>query len=137
MTKSARFFRMLWRINAILFFLAFAALVIFVGGYWLLESIHSAQKTSEPAAHVKTPQNVQLEFGDFADLKPPYVRLDLITRDSERGSFSSGGSSQTRNILLIETTTGAVHWLLPDHDHVIEEHWLDDRRTSIAPMCSS
>lgn len=46
------------------------------------------------------------------------MRADLSTERGGKG-FSSGGYSETRNILFIEPDQKEARWLLPDNDHVV------------------
>ena len=48
------------------------------------------------------------------------MRADLTTH-GESGKFSSGGYSETRNILFIDPDQKNARWLLPDNDNVIEQ----------------
>jgi hypothetical protein len=48
------------------------------------------------------------------------MRADLRLHEYG-GGFSSGGYSETRNILFIDPAAKEPHWLLPDDDHVITE----------------
>jgi hypothetical protein len=49
------------------------------------------------------------------------MRAELLLHEYG-GGFSSGGYSETRNILFIDPVADAPRWLLPDDDHVITEH---------------
>ena len=48
------------------------------------------------------------------------MRADLSLDRGGKG-FSSGGSSETRNILFIEPDQKEAHWLLPDNDHIVSD----------------
>ena len=48
------------------------------------------------------------------------MRAELVAHRAGAG-FSSGGSSETRNILFITPGDATGRWLLPDHRHVIAE----------------
>jgi len=48
------------------------------------------------------------------------MRADLSLNRGGAG-FSSGGYTETRNILFIEPGQKAARWLLPDNDHVISD----------------
>lgn len=120
MTKTTRFFRILGRTNAILFFLAFATLAVTVAVLQINELIPRTPPPQEAPPPAKTADNVRLEFGSTVELGLPFTAIELNARDSFRGkSFSSGESVEKRNYLLIDQTSGASHWLLPDHNHVI------------------
>jgi hypothetical protein len=49
------------------------------------------------------------------------MRAHLVVYRASAG-FSSGGYSETRNILFITPGEATTRWLLPDHNHVISEH---------------
>lgn len=125
MTKSTRFFRILGRINTVCFFLAFATLAAVFASWEVGELMRSARRAPAPPPPVKTTENVRLEFGPTVDLGPSFTGVELLAHDASTGktlrsgSFSSGESVEKRNYLLIEATSGASHWLLPDHNHTI------------------
>ena len=49
------------------------------------------------------------------------LRAELYAPGGENKGFSSGGGSQTRNLLFIDPSQNTAHWLLPDNQHVIVE----------------
>jgi hypothetical protein len=49
------------------------------------------------------------------------MRADLFLDRGGKG-FSSGGYSETRNILFIEPDQKEAHWLLPDNDHILSDN---------------
>jgi hypothetical protein len=62
----------------------------------------------------------KLTLRGFESVRDTDVLRASLADDS--GGFSSGGY-RTRNVLFLEAT-GKAWWLLPDDDHVIEEHFV-------------
>jgi hypothetical protein len=59
-----------------------------------------------------------------AELIPGTTVLRADLHLDREGGFSSGGKGsyfETRNILFIDPSDKAAHWLLPDNDHVVVE----------------
>jgi hypothetical protein len=126
MTRSQRFFRYLWRVNAVLIFIAAAAIAsgaaaLFVG---YLGGLVAGNREPEPGLLVAGPQPDPGLVLTGADLLPgtQVVRASLVVYRAGGGfSSSSGGYSDTRNLLFIEAGDKTARWLLTDHQHVITE----------------
>jgi hypothetical protein len=121
--RTQKFFRYLWRIDAILIFLAAGAITIGVGALIFEEfggraAMHRNAEAGVPVAAEGRPD---LTLG-HAELVPgsTVLRADLFVSRGGAG-FSSGGYNESRNILFIDPTKKEAHWLLPDNDHVIAE----------------
>jgi hypothetical protein len=125
MTKSAKFFRWVWRLDAILIFVAAGAITFGVGALLVTElGARSAWRQDAVAGPVvATGEGASdLVLGRASVVQGTnMMRAELVVYRPGAG-FSSGGYSETRNILLIEPGDAAARWLLPDHDHVIAEH---------------
>ena len=121
--KAQRFFRYVWRIDAILILLIACLGVLGVGALAVeefgtrMETRHNAQVGVQVASQ---PQ-ADLTLG-HAESVPgsPVLRADLSTH-GEPGKFSSGGYNETRNILFIDPDQKNARWLLPDNEHVVEQ----------------
>ena len=121
--KAQRFFRYLWRVDAVLILLATGAITFGIGALLIDEFGGRAamRRNAEGGVPVATQPRPDLSLG-HAEAVPgaTVLRADLFVREDGRG-FSSGGYNETRNILFIDPAERAAHWLLPDSDHVIAE----------------
>ena len=124
MRNSQRFFRYLWRINAVLILLAAGAITFGVVTLLVGEFGARVARNREAAAGiavVAADSNAHLSLGSVAVVAGSDVmRADLSLNRGGAG-FSSGGYTETRNILFIEPGQKAAHWLLPDNDHIISD----------------
>jgi hypothetical protein len=124
MSKSQKFFRYLWRVNAVLILVAAGAVTLGVGGLLAAQfgTRSAIRREAELGPAVAGPQaDPRLVLGQASRVPGSQVlRAQLILSRAE-GSFSSGGYSEVRNILFIEPGDVTARWLLPDNDHVIAE----------------
>jgi hypothetical protein len=122
--RAQRFFRYLWRIDAILILVAAGAITFGVGTLLLEEFGGKAamRRNAEAGVAVAAEPRLDLSLG-HAEAIPgsPVLRADLFVSQGGKG-FSSSGYNETRNLLFIDPRQGTAHWLLPDNDHVIAEH---------------
>ena len=125
MSKSARFFRWVWRLNAILIFVAAGAITFGVGVLLVTElGARSAWRQEATAGPVVAAggDDSNLVLGRASVVQgTTMMRAELVVYRSGKG-FSSGGYSEIRNILFIEPGDTTARWLLSDHDHVIAEN---------------
>jgi hypothetical protein len=123
MSKSAKFFRWVWRVDAILILIAAGAIAFGVGTLLVTElGARSAWRHEATAGPVVAGgEGEDLVLGRASVIEGTNImRAELVVYRSGAG-FSSGGYSETRNILFITPGEQATRWLLPDHDHVISE----------------
>jgi hypothetical protein len=127
MSKSARFFRVIWRVNAILFLVvaiaaAFAVVSFAIGQVRESFRVHERAKT-EPKVVAPKGTTDDLTLNGFIAVEgTSTLRADLTSRDrSSAGSFSSGpgGYPETRNIFYLDLETSTAHWLLSTNDQRI------------------
>ncbi len=124
MSRSPRVFRYLWRVNAVLIFVA-AGTVTLGAGALLIDYLRSLVTTKEEAPSGLLVAGPHADPGLFltqATLLPGtrVMRASLMV-DRAASGFSSGGHSDTRNLLFVETGDKTARWLLPDNQHVIED----------------
>jgi hypothetical protein len=126
--NAQRFFRYIWRVNAVIILLA--AGTIMVGVAALLVAEFGDRTARNRAAESGIPVQA-------ADSRAPLVlgrvsmvggtevmRADLfLNRKGLEFSSGGGGYGENRNILFIEPAHKAGHWLLPDNDHVIGDSY--------------
>ena len=124
-----RFFRILWRINAILICLA-SVLVVFVcafASYYIFQELSRSSSGSGGTVAKESDQAMEkkLTISDANTIEGTnVVRCSLDSVEIDRaGSFScSTGTTTTHNFLYCELLSGATHWLLPNNNAVILEH---------------
>jgi len=130
-----RFFRSLWRINAVIIFLIGVGIVC-VTGYALVSELvrHHGDTAAPPVAKdVKTQE--ELRFGaPFPVSNTRFVRIDLNATVPEV-AMSSSERVQVRNLLTIDMLSGVARWLLPTHQQKIAERE-DVGETNEAPIAT-
>ena len=122
MKRSQKFFRYLWRINAVLILLAAAAITFGVGALLVEEFGMKVARDREAEAGipvVAAESNAHLSLGRTSLVAGTDVLKADLTLNRGKAGFSSGGYSETRNIVFIEPGQKVARWLLPDNDHVI------------------
>jgi hypothetical protein len=125
MSRSQKLFRYLWRINAVLILLAAGAVTFGVGALLIGEFGARTARNREADAGIPVVaaanSNSPLSLGRASVVVGTNVmRADLSLNPGGAG-FSSGGYSETRNILFIEPGRKVARWLLPDNDHIISD----------------
>jgi hypothetical protein len=142
-TRSQKFFRYVWRINAVLILVAAAAAICGVVALVVSEIQSNIRQHAAVAAAprvVPSARSSELHLNGFTNVPSTSVYEAKLT--SERGGaaieISSGGVSDTRNILFIDLTTGNGRWLLPSDDQMVtadenvEENSPHEERKSLA-----
>lgn len=123
MSKPTRLFRYIWRIDAILILIAGALITIGATALIIPEIRRSAPQKDSLVTNTgpDDASSLQLQLG-HAEVVPgtAVLRAELQTEKEGKG-FSSGGYSETRNILFIDPDKKEGRWLLPDNEHVIED----------------
>ncbi len=124
MSKSSRLFRWVWRIDAVLILVATGAITFGVGTLVVSEFGGRSARRQEAAAGPVVAAG-QTEPGLILGRArlvagTTTMRAELVVQRSGSG-FSSGGYSETRNVLFISPGEKSARWLLPDHGHVIVE----------------
>jgi hypothetical protein len=105
MSKSQKLFRYLWRINAVLILFAAGAITFGVGvlliGEFGARTVHSREAVAGiPVAAADS--NAHLSLGRASVVAGTNVMRADLSLDRGGKGFSSGGYSETRNILFIE-----------------------------------
>jgi hypothetical protein len=122
---ATRLFRTIWRVNAALLLLVLLCLAVVLGGFLLSELWSGARRAQSAAAAavVEDDDGARLLFGAVEQVSgTPHVLIPLRTEHA--GKFSSGGSSETRNLLFYDSATGRSRWLRSDHQAVVVHHEL-------------
>jgi len=124
--EENRFFRFLWRGNAIFLFLAGIALTsVLLMAWFVLISDLRYEDTPPPLAETS---NTAVEKEDFRVRRYnshnnkvddfAYYKLEYGT--DSYGKLSSGSSSQTRNIAVLNLATNETKWMFPNAQQEIE-----------------
>jgi hypothetical protein len=126
MRKSQKFFRYIWRINAVLILLAAGAVTLGVGGLLVQEFGFKAARSREAEAGIAIAgANVKsdLILSRASVVPGTQVMRAELQRSVGEVKFSSGSGygSEVRNILFIEPGQKTAHWLLPDNDHIVSD----------------
>jgi hypothetical protein len=130
--KAQRFFRYLWRTNAVLIFLATGAVCLVVASVMLSQvSCNARQRRAvEAAPPVVASDEEKLHLGPMRVIEGNVLRGELLG-PRESIAFGSGGySEETRNILYLDAQSTEARWLLPDSARVISEEttvWSDEQ----------
>ncbi len=130
------FFQKVWRFNAIIIALAgiAALIVLLLASGVILREIHRDLSRPQRDLIVTTapsgqkPINESLSLGLMYTVKGhPTLYFPLRGEQSMRsglGSYSSGDTRSTRNILFYDLKDDRSHWLLPSHDTLILDYSL-------------
>jgi hypothetical protein len=121
--RTGRFFRYVWRINAVAILLILAAAIVAMGLSFVSDIARQAGRHRTPAAQPIAQEDSETPL----KLGPPRtvagtktLRLELTkTRPASKGYGSSSDSSETRNILFVDPATGASTWLLKSHKSIV------------------
>jgi hypothetical protein len=121
--KAQRFFRYLWRVDAVLILLATGAIAFGIGALLFEEFGGRAamRRNAEAGVPVAAEPRLDLILGRAESIRGSAVLRADLTVSREGKGFSSGGYAETRNILFIDPTQKSAYWLLSDNDHVIGE----------------
>jgi len=124
MNRSSRFFRQVWRVNGLLILVAAAAATFAVCALvWSeLESNMRRQSTEAVAPVIPGKQaSPELHLGGFSAIDGTSLyRATLSVADRGDSKMSSSSySSETRNILVVDSATATSHWLLPTDKELI------------------
>jgi hypothetical protein len=124
MSKSQKFFRYVWRLNAVLILVAAAAVSFGVGTlFWLQFGESAAQNRAFEASPPLGADSDERRLLDQVELVEgtSVLRGKLLSDRSALGS-SSGSYNEVRNLLFVDDQSPTARWLLPDDDHVITKH---------------
>lgn len=123
MNRSQRFFRCLWRVNAVLILVAAGAITLGIGLLLFQEFGRVARSHDEQTGiPVAGPSSkTQLSLGRASLVPGTNVMQAQLLEHRAGTGFSSGDYNETRNIMFIEPGDKAARWLLPDNNHVIAE----------------
>ena len=125
MSKPQKFFRYLWRVNAVLIMVAAGAITFGVGALLVAEFGTRSAMRREAAAGppIAGPEaDPHLSLGQASLVPGTHVMRAQLLRYRSGGGFSSSGYSETSNILFLEPAEKTARWLLPDNQHVVSDN---------------
>src|SRR3954451_10814926 len=126
MSKTQKLFRYLWRINAVLILFAAGAITFGVGVLLIEEFGSRTARSREAEAGIPVAaaadSSTHLSLGRASVVAGTNVMRADLSLDRGGKGFSSGGYSETRNILFIEPDQKEARWLLPDNDHIVSDN---------------
>jgi len=120
---SQRFFRYLWRINALLILVVASAAVIVVGS--LVTSRFTANVRRREAAEVAPAirgvgSDRELTLSDLTLVEGTSVFRATLSAERGRGAeVSSGYDADTKNLLFLDISSSTAKWLLPTNEELI------------------
>ena len=124
--RTHRFFRYLWRVNAVLIAVAMAgiALVLIAFNWPFRRNARPIQAAAPPIPG--KPPNKELFLGPLAQVERTSVfRARLSTEERvgrKLGSYSGSDSSELHNILIADVAGGTSTWLLPGDKELIASY---------------
>ena len=126
MSRGQKFFRLLWRVNAILILVAAAGICVGVISILATELRwgSASKRAVEAAPPVGASQAGERLLLGQMDLVPgtAVLRGQLQLHREGRGiSSGSSGYGEVRNLLYVKDGAKVGRWLLPENDHVISE----------------
>lgn len=120
-----RFFRFIWRADAILIFVA-AIIVIGAIGWFLIDeflrNMHHSPPQGEPVISNPSAPSRPYRLRGFEIIQGAgAARADLVTEKVSPSGFSSSGGSydETHNVLWVTLADGKTRWLIPDHKMIV------------------
>ena len=125
-TKLQTFFHWVWRLDAILIFIAAAAASFTVIAF-LISNIGGSIRGRDRQPQTEAPpvaagkEATELHLGGLVPIEGTMTfkaNLSSERRGTKMG-YSSGDSSDVRNILFIDFATGRARWLLPSNKELI------------------
>jgi len=134
--RTQRFFRYLWRINAVLILLATGAVCLLGASLMLSEMGCNAQRRRavEAAPRVVADAKEELFLGPMRPVEGSDVlRGELKAPREGLAIGSSGYSAETRNVLYLDARSTEARWLLPDRARIIAEEttvWSETQDTN-------
>jgi hypothetical protein len=123
MSNPQKLFRYIWRVNAILILIAAGAVTFGVGVLVVSElgSRWAMRREAEAGPVAGARADPRMTLGQASVVPGTHVMRAHLFLYQPGGGFSSGGYSETRNILFIQPGEKAARWLLPDDQHVVSD----------------
>ena len=126
--ENNRFFKLLWRANAVFLFIAGIGLIalLIMTFSFVITDLHPSDKPppAVSASVDRIPENERFELRHPSNygktFSTDFTYFELRSGTDSYGSLSKGPSSQLRNIAVYDLETDATHWVFPDTGQEIE-----------------
>ena len=135
-----RFFKWIWRFNAVALALAMLALAAtFVQSYFFWSNF-GAPAARQVVGALTTPAgtskyHLRLDFGREGRTVAVLALEDSQTRSVGGGSYSGPPQSDIFNYLFVDPMTGAAHWLFPtNHQRITDTDYLTAQPNQTNPF---
>jgi len=123
-----KFFKLIWRFNALVIFVGASALAVFALIALVLAISDSRNKaTPPPVAEVPSnPNDVEEKFRiqipHSSSQTGRYTYFEMRSGVDSYGKFSSGSNSQMRNLAIYDLKTDAIKWVFETAQQEIEAY---------------
>lgn len=122
--RAQRFFRGLWRVNAVLIAIAAAgvAVAVVMAAVYMIQDNVRRREAAASAVIPGKPQNKELTLSGLTTIEGTSLFRASLSSQPYRGvdlGSSGGSASDTRNVLFIDIANGTATWLLPNDNEVV------------------
>jgi len=119
--RTGRFFRYVWRINAVAILLIVAAALVGISWAVVSDIARHLSRQKTPAAQpiAQEDSEAPLKLGPPRTVAGTKILRAELTRTRPESSYGSSGDSETHNILFVDPATGASSWLLKSHKNIV------------------
>ena len=124
--ETNKFFKFLWRANAILiFFAAIGAIILLFTAVSYVISDLFHEDTPPPAIETvdsvfAKDETIRIRLKTRFEAVDNFTYFDLKSGEDNYGKFSSGSSSQRRNIVVYDSDSKTSHWVFENINQEIE-----------------
>ena len=124
--ETNKFFKFLWRANAILiFFAAIGAIILLFTAVSYVISDLFHEDTPPPAIEtvdsvLAKDETIRIRLKTRFEAVDNFTYFDLKSGEDNYGKFSSGSSSQRRNIVVYDSDSKTSHWVFENLNQEIE-----------------
>jgi hypothetical protein len=144
MSRTERFFQVVWRVNAVVVLVAAAGISFAVISFLVSElgGGSARHRAVEAAPQVGASQTGERLFVGRLSFVPgtAVLRGELQAHHAASGFISGSGYQEVRNLLFVKAGASTGHWLLPDSEHVVAEYHdvavEDEGRAPHAPVAT-
>ena len=125
--ETNKFFKFLWRANAVFIFFAamFAAIGALIIVLWMITDLRS-EETPPPAAEIALDDNsenqndLRIQIPYRLRTVGNYTYFEMRSGEDSYGKFSSSKESQLRNIAVHDLVLNSTEWVFPNPNQEIE-----------------
>ena len=126
MIERNLFFRIIWRLNALLIF-SVGVMGILILGYlsWHLWEDAFGEKQREDIVNIDEEAAIELkwQYRAIVDIDgSDYVMMPLESSQGYEQEYYGKFTEAARNVLFVNLVSNDYHWLFPDHNRLILQH---------------